>query len=61
MTAWTSFEFYKESKGGKVYGIEHGPFRTFSEAKKDLIDHIKSDVDEVRMTLAYAREARKPE
>lgn len=46
------FNFYRESRGTKVYGLEEGPFKSFSEAKKHLLRKARHDVMEARMTVA---------
>lgn len=55
-----SFEFYREARG-IVDGLEYGPFPTFQIAKQGLIEKIKSDLEEVKMTLFEARKAKPPE
>lgn len=52
-----SFMFNREPQE-KVYGKEYGPFKTFREAKRDLINRINGDIRELKLTLSNAREAR---
>lgn len=56
-----SFEFHEgEEPKALPYGQRHGPFENFGAAKRELIKLIKADMDEVKLSLAYARQARPP-
>lgn len=50
------FRFYREPQGHKAYGLEEGPFKSFSEAKKHLLEKARHDVMEARMTVASIRD-----
>ncbi len=57
--SWTIRHSSKiEPEWRRVY--DYGPFETFSEAKKHLLQYFQSDYDEVRQTIRDIRAYRKP-